>query len=105
MRSWRAFVFATVTATPTFGQAPGIMVIIYHNSFPSLLFMLVDRLLNESINKEINTTALGTILTAVTAAAAMFAAFMDTVVIAVAVASVMDAMKGCMMPVNTQRSL
>ena len=36
----------------------------------------------------------------VATSAAMFAAFVDAVVIAVAVAAVMDVMKGCMMPAN-----
>ena len=45
-------------------------------------------------------TALGTFRTAVAAAAAMFAVFVDAVVIVFAIAAVMDAMKGCMMPAN-----
>ena len=100
MRSWRDSTFATVTATPALGQAPGILVIVYHNDFPSLVFISVDRLLNNSIDKEIDATALGTVLTSVAAAEAMFATFVDAVVISVAMAEVMDAMKGCMRPVN-----
>ena len=81
-------------------QVPGILLIVYHNAFPSLVFMSVDRLSNGFIDEEIDKTTLGVVLTAVAAAAEMFAAFMDTVVIAVAMATVMDAMKGCMMPTN-----
>ena len=80
--------------------APGIMVTVYHNAFPSLVFMSVDRLSNGSISEKINTTALGAVRTAVAAAAAMFAAFLDAVVIVVVMAAVMDEMKGCMMPAN-----
>ena len=100
IRSWRDSMFAMITATPVLVQAPGILVIVYHNALPSLVFMSVDILSNGSINEEIDTTALGTVCTAVAAAAAMFAAFVDTVVIAVAMTEVMDAMKGCMMPAN-----
>ena len=100
MRSWRASAFATVTSTPALGQATGILVTLYHNAFPSLVFMSVDRFSNGSIDEDIDTTALGTVLTAVASAAAMFAAFVYAVAIAVAMAAVMDAMKGCMMPVN-----
>ena len=92
--------FVTVTATTSLGQAPGILVIVYHNAFPSLVVMSVDILLNGSINEEINTAALGTVRTAVDAAAAMFAAFMDAAVIVVATAAVMDAMKYCTRPAN-----
>ena len=100
MSSCRTSKFATVTTTPALGQAPGILVIVYHNAFPSLVFLSVDRFSNGSIGKEINTTALGAVLTAVDAAEAMFAAFVDAVVIVVAMAEVMDAMKGCMIPAN-----
>ena len=93
MRSWRASAFAMVTVTPVLGQAPGILVIVYQNAFPSLVFMSVDRLSNGSIDKEIDTTALGVVCTAVVADAAMFTAFVDAVVIAVAMAAVMDAIK------------
>ena len=44
--------------------------------------------------------ALGAVRTAVAAAAEMSAAFVEAVVIVVAMAAVMDAMKGCMMPAN-----
>ena len=81
MRSCSASVFATVTATPTLGQAPYIMVIVYHNDLPSLVFMSINRFSNGSIDEEID-TALGAVLTAVAAAAAMFAAFVDVLVIA-----------------------
>ena len=100
MRSWRASAFATVTAIPDLGQAPVILVIVYHNAFPSLVFISVDRFSNISINEKIDATALGTVRTAVTAAAAMFAAFVDAVVIAVTMAAVMDAMNCCMRPAN-----
>ena len=100
MRSWSASAFATVTATPALGQAPGILVIVYHNAFPSLVVMSVDRFSNGPIDKEIDTTAFGVVLTDVAAAAAMCAAFVDEVVIVVAMAAVMDAMKGCMMTAN-----
>ena len=82
MRSWRASTFTTVTATPALEQAPGILVIVYHNAFPYLVFMSVDRFSNVSIDKEIDATALGTVCTAVAAAAAMFAEFVDAVAIA-----------------------
>ena len=82
------------------GQARVILVIVYHNAFPTLMFTSVDRLSNRSINEEINTAALGAFRTAVASAAAMFTAFVDAVVVAVAMAIVMDSMKGCMMPVN-----
>ena len=100
MRYWRASAFATVTVTPALAQAPGILVIVYHNAFPSLVFMTIDILSNVFINKEIDALALGTVRTAVAVAAAIFAVFVDVVVIAVAMAAVMDAMKGCMMPAN-----
>ena len=100
MRSCRASAFATVTATPELGQAPGILVIVYHNFVPSLVFMYVDRLSNGSIEEEIDTTALGAVLTAVATAVEMFTAFVDLVVTAVVMMVVMDAMKGYMMPVN-----
>ena len=45
-------------------------------------------------------TALGAVHTAVAAAAEMSVAFVDAVVIPFAIAVVMDAMKGCMMPTN-----
>ena len=64
------------------------------------MFISVDRLSNGSIDEEINTAALGMVCTAVAAAAAMFAAFVDAVVIVVAMSAVMDAMNGCMRPVN-----
>ena len=89
-----------VTATPALDQAPDILVIVYHNAFPSLVLMSVDRLLNGSIDEEIDTTNLGAVLMDVAAAAEMFAAFVDVVVIAVEMEAVMDAMKGCMMPAN-----
>ena len=85
-----------VTATPALGQAPGILVMVYQSAFPSLVFISVDRLLNRSIKEDINATALGTFRTAVAAAAEIFTAFVDTLVIAVAIAAVMDAMNGCM---------
>ena len=66
----------------------------YHNTSPFLVFMSVDRLSNGSINEDIDTTALGTVCTDVATAAAMFAVFVDTAEIAVAMAAVMDAMKG-----------
>ena len=100
IRSWRDCVFATVTATPALGQAPVILVIVYHNTFPSLVFISVDRLSNRSIDEDIYVTALGTVRTAVATAAAMFTAFVDAVVIVVAMAAVMDAMKGCTRPAN-----
>ena len=100
MRSCRASAFATVTATPELGQAPGILVIVYHNFVPSLVFMYVDRLSNGSIEEEIDTTSLGAVVTAVVTAAEMFAVFVDLLVIAVATTVVMDATKGYMMPVN-----
>ena len=100
MRSWRASAFATVTSTPALGQAPGILVMVHHNAFPSIALISVDILLNGSIHAEINATALGTVLTAVAAAAAMFAAFVDAVAIAVTMAEVIDAMKGCTRPAN-----
>ena len=100
MISWRASAFATVTATPALGQALDILVIVYHNAFPSLIFMSIDRLSNGSIDEEIDTAALGAILAALDAAATIFAVFVDAAVIAVAMVSVMVAMKGCMMPVN-----
>ena len=62
--------------------------------------MSVDRFSNGSIDEEIDTADLGMVRTAVAAAAAMFAAFVDAVSIAVAMASVMDATKGCMTPAN-----
>ena len=92
--------FIMVTATPALEQAPGILVIVYHNAFPYLVFMSVDRLSNGSIDEEIDTSALGTVCTAVAAAAAMFAVFVDAVTIGVAMAEVMDTMKGCMRPAN-----
>ena len=64
------------------------------------MFMSVDRLLSGYINEEIDTTALGAFLTTVADDAAMFDVFMDAVVIEVAMAAVIDAMKGCMMPAN-----
>ena len=79
MRSWRASAFATVTMTPALGQASGILVIVYHNVFPYLVFMSVDRLSNGSIDEDMDTTALCTVRTAVAAAAVMFDAFMDAV--------------------------
>ena len=91
---------ATVTETPALGQAPGILVMVYQSAFPSLVFISVDRLSNESINKEINATALGTVHTAVVAAAEMFAAFVDALVITFAMAAVMDDMNGCMRIAN-----
>ena len=94
MRSWSASTFATVTATPALGQAPGILAIVYHNTFPYLVFMSVDRLWNGSIDEDMDTTALCMVRMSVAAAAAIFAAFVDAVVIAVAMAAVMDAMKG-----------
>ena len=100
MRSWSASAFATVTATPALGQAPGILVIVYHNAFPYLVFMSIYRLSNGYIDEEIDTMALGAVRTAVAAAAAISAAFVDAVVIVFAIAAVMDAMKGCMMPAN-----
>ena len=100
MRSSSVSAFATVTVTHALGQAPDIVVIVYHNAFPSLMFMSIDRLSNGSIDEDIDVTALGAVLTEVAAAAAMFAAFVDAVVIAVAMAAVMDTMKGCMMPAN-----
>ena len=100
MRYWRASTFITVTATPALGQALSILVIVYHNAFPSLVFMSVDRFSNRYINEEIDTAALGTVRTAVAASAAMFAAFVDAVAIVVEIAAVMDAMKGCMRPAN-----
>ena len=100
MRSCSASAFATETATPALGQAPDILVIVYHNAFPSLVFMSVNRLSNGFINEEIDPVALGAVLTAVAAAAAMFTAFVDTVVIAVAMVEVMGAMKVCLMPEN-----
>ena len=101
IRSWRASAFATVKATPDIGQSPGILIIVYNNAYPSLVFMSVDRLSNGYIEEEIDTTALGAVLTSVAAAAAMFATFVDAVVIAVAMAAVMDVMNGCMMLANT----
>ena len=62
--------------------------------------MSVDRFLNGSIDEKIDTAALGAVLIDVAYAAEMFAAFMDAVMIAVAMAAVMNAMKGCMMPAN-----
>ena len=100
MRSCSASAFATETATPALGQAPDILVIVYHNAFPSLVFMSVNRLSNGFINEEIDPVAWGAVLTAVAAAAAMFTAFVDTVVIAVAMVEVMGAMKVCLMPEN-----
>ena len=67
---------------------------VYQSAFPSLVFISVDRLLNGSIEEEIAATALGTVCTAVAAAAAIFAAFVDALVIAVAIVAVMDAMNG-----------
>ena len=75
-------------------------MILYHNAFPSLVFISINRLSNGSIDKEIDATALGTVRTAVASAAAIFAAFVDALVIAVAIAAVMDAMNGCMRPAN-----
>ena len=92
--------FARVTSTPALVQAPGILVMVYQSAFPSLVFISVNRLSNGSIKEEIDVTALGTVRTAVAAAAAIFATFMDAVVIAVAMAEVMDAMNGCMRPAN-----
>ena len=100
MRSWRDSAFTTVTSTPAFGQAPGILVILYHSAFPSLVFISVDRLSNGSIDEEIKATALGTVRTAVVAAAAMFASFGDAVVIAVAITAFMDTINICMRPAN-----
>ena len=99
MRSFSASLFSTVTATPALVQVPDILVIVYHNVFPSLVFISADRLSNGSIDEEID-TALGAVLAAVAAAAAMFAAFVDMVVIEVEMAAVMDAMKDCMIPAN-----
>ena len=101
MRSCRASTFATVTENLALGQLPVILVKVYHNAFPSLVFMSVYRLSNGSINEEINTTTLGAVLTDVAAATAIFDAFVDEVVIAVVMAAVMDATEGCMMPSNT----
>ena len=100
MRSCSASAFATITAIPALVQATKILVIVYHNAFPSLIFMSIDRLSNGSIDEEIDTAALGAILAALDAAATIFAVFVDAAVIAVAMVSVMVAMKGCMMPVN-----
>ena len=100
MRSSSVSAFATVTVTHALGQAPDIVVIVYHNAFPSLVFMSIDRLSNGSIDEDIDVKALGAVLTDVAAAAAMFTAFVDAVVIAAAMAAVMDATKGCMMPAN-----
>ena len=72
----------------------------YHNAYPSHVFMSIDRLSNGSINKEIDKKALGTVCTAVAADAAIFAAFVDAVLIVVVMAAVMDAMKGCMRPAH-----
>ena len=85
-----------VTATPALGQAPGVLVMVYQSAFPSLLFISVDRFSNGSIKEEIDTTALGTVRTAVAADAAIFSAFVDALVITVAIAAVMDPMNGCM---------
>ena len=71
-------------------------MIVYQSAFPSLVFISVDRLSNGSIGEEMNATALGTVRTAVAAAAAIFAAFVDALVIAVAITEVMDAMNGYM---------
>ena len=100
MRYCSASAFSAVTATPALGQSPDIMVIVYHNAFPYLVLMYLERFLNRSIDEEIDTSDLGTVLAAVAAAASMFPAVMDAVVIAEVMTSVMDAMKGCMMPVN-----
>ena len=78
------------------GQAPGILVIVYQSAFPSLIFISIHIFSNGLIREEIDATALGTIHTAVAATAAIFASFVDTLVIAVMIAAVMDAMNGCM---------
>ena len=56
--------------------------------------MSVDIISNGSIDEEIDTTALGVVLKSVADAAVMFTAFVHAVVIVVAMAAVMDAMKG-----------
>ena len=85
-----------VTATPALGQGSGILVMVYQSALPSLVFISVDRLSNVSIEEEIVTTALGTVRMDVAAAAAIFAAFVEALVIAVAIAEVVDAMNGFM---------
>ena len=68
---------------------------VYQSAFTSLVLIYVDILSNGPIKEDIDATALGTVRTAVAAAAAIFSAFVDTLVIAVAIAEVMDAMNGC----------
>ena len=69
---------------------------VHQSAFPSLVFISVYRLSNRSIEEEIDAPALGTVRTDVAATAAIFAAFVNALVIAVAIAAVMDAMNGCM---------
>ena len=92
--------FAAVTSTPALGQAPGILVIVYHNAFHSLVFISVDRFSNGSINEEIDATSLGMVRTAMAADAEIFAVFVDAVMIAVTMTAIMDATNGCMRSAN-----
>ena len=75
-------------------------MILYHNAFPSLVFISINRLSNGSIDKEIDAMALGTVRTAVSTAAEMFSLFVDVVEIAFAMVEVVDSIKCCMRPAN-----